>query len=115
MDVNDNVTSEEYFVLFCQRFGELIRDSYSSVARSRFLSMQARRRGNDLIEGFVAMNIYSWASLTSQRFCHFLSSIESRRESQEKDKFLERILYRKEIDLLADKIRKGRNLISKEC
>lgn len=113
MDVN--VTSEEYFVLFCQRFGELIRDSYSSVARSRFLSMQARRRGNDLIEGFVAMNIYSWASLTSQRFCHFLSSIESRRESEEKDKFLERILYRKEIDLLADKIRKGRNLISKEC
>lgn len=63
----------------------------------------------------MAMNIYSWASLTSQRFCHFLSSIESRRESQEKDKFLERILYRKEIDLLADKIRKGRNLISKEC
>lgn len=49
-------------------------------------------RGNDLIEGFVAMNIYSWASLTSQRFCHFLSSIESRRESEEKDKFLERIL-----------------------
>lgn len=113
MDVN--VTSEEYFVLFCQRFGELIRDSYSSVARSRFLSMQARRRGNDLIEGFVAMNIYSWASLTSQRFCHFLSSIESRRESEEKDKFLERNLNRKEIDLLADKIRKGRNLISKEC
>lgn len=63
----------------------------------------------------MAMNIYSWASLTSQRFCHFLSSIESRRESEEKDKFLERILYRKEIDLLADKIRKGRNLISKEC
>lgn len=27
MDVN--VMSEEYFVLFCQRFGELIRDSYS--------------------------------------------------------------------------------------
>lgn len=63
----------------------------------------------------MAMNIYSWASLTSQRFCHFLSSIESRRESEEKDKFLERILNRKEIDLLADKIRKGRNLISKEC
>lgn len=52
----------------------------------------------------MAMNIYSWASLTSQRFCHFLSSIESRRESEEKDKFLERILNRKEIDLLADKI-----------
>lgn len=63
----------------------------------------------------MAMNIYSWASLTSQRFCHFLSSIESRRESEEKDKFLERNLNRKEIDLLADKIRKGRNLISKEC
>lgn len=63
----------------------------------------------------MAMNIYSWASLTSQRFCHFLSSIESRRESEEKDKFLERNLNRKEIDLLADKIRKGRNSISKEC
>lgn len=63
----------------------------------------------------MAMNIYSWASLTSQQFCHFLSSIESRRESEEKDKFLERNLNRKEIDLLADKIRKGRNLISKEC
>lgn len=63
----------------------------------------------------MAMNIYSWASLTSQRFCHFLSSIESRRESEEKDKFLERNLNRKEIDLLADKIRKERNSISKEC
>lgn len=55
MDVNDNVTSEEYFVLFCQRFGELIRDSYSSVARSRFLSMQARRW-----EGGMILSRDSW-------------------------------------------------------
>lgn len=53
MDVN--VMSEEYFVLFCQRFGELIRDSYSSVARSRFLSMQARRW-----EGGTILSRDSW-------------------------------------------------------
>ena len=54
-------------ISFC--FGELIRDSYSPVAR--FLSMQ----GDDLIEGFVAMNIYSWR-LTNQRSCHFLLSTD---------------------------------------